>query len=280
MRFITTSILICVYILFQGALNISSAGDVWSERPHPFDRMREAGIKTDLSSLVTTLTSPGPTVNRYWSALALAQLNDPAAVSVLVDVAKNDLEVDVRLGAISALGHFDSPTSSLALEDILTNDSNPSVRKVAVISIGQMSDMGAEAVLFRVAGDELEPQNNRLQALTMIGQRELTVVGKNMLATFKKSDDADIRASSLLIAYDQGVPWANIDTLVESSMDDGVADRYHWRLVERLEAETGRSFGSVDETSRATSRLKIQLWKQHRDALMTESQDNQVSSEE
>lgn len=250
--------LFAVFLLTVAPLHAALGATAWDIYPTPLDRMNKAGIETTVTAIVYVLENSSDEELRYWSALALAQLEDRKAIPHLISTT-DDASALARLGAAIALGHFRAPESTKALSTLAAQDPEHAARKAAVISLGKIRGNDAAVSLIQTAKNEEESKDIRYHAIAVLGDfGERAAMTK--LLPLADNPDPNIRAAARLSLSKRGVPVA-IDDLIVSATNDDVSSPVSIGLIRHLEQMSGRSFINPEDPDEiADAQRRISLW--------------------
>lgn len=230
----------------------------WDIHPTPLTRMNEAGVGLSVPSLVYVLENSSDQELRYWSALALAQLEDRKAIPHLIS-ATGDANKFARLGAAVALGHFRAPESTQALRTLAAEDPEYATRKAAVISLGKIRNADAALGLIQTANNEQEPDDIRYQAIATLGEFADRAAMTKLLP-LARSTNPNLRAAARLSMSKRGVP-VEIKDLIVSTTDSEVNVVTALGLVQHLEEMSGQRFLNADDVDEVeAARRRVSLW--------------------
>jgi len=238
------------------------AASTWDVHPTPLDRMNTAGIGLSVAAVAEVLREGQDSELRYWSALALAQLEDAAAIPILIQ-ATDDADLNVRTGASIALGYFPTHESAQALRIIARRDPEFVTRKAAVISLGRIRNGDAALGLIEAANDENESEEIRYHAIYTLGEfaDSETLMEINPLTD---SSNANIKAITRLSMSKGGVP-IEIGDLVQSATDIKIDEFTFLQLVKHLEQKSNREFfrgkdAPIESQTREKTKQRILDW--------------------
>lgn len=146
--------------------------------------------KRGLKALIPLLTDPDPD-RRWWAVRALAEIQDPQAVSLLIQ-ALDDPDAAVRACATRGLQQQPDGRAVLPLADAL-DDRNSLVARLAGNALVAAWAMAVPALLETLSGGSIQSQLEATRALALIGDQ------RSIPALFESLD-----SDSSLVEY-----WAN-----------------------------------------------------------------------
>ncbi len=109
---------------------------------------------------------------RRKAVFLLSQQETPETVDIMVDVARNDPDVEVRRQAVFWLSQVDDPRAVDALEQILKTSKDVEVQKRALFALSQHDSPRAYAFLKQTAENPQVSEDLRKYAITWIAQHK------------------------------------------------------------------------------------------------------------
>ncbi|HYD51538.1 MAG TPA: HEAT repeat domain-containing protein [Gemmatimonadaceae bacterium] len=107
---------------------------------------------------------------RRRAVFILSQHDSPEAMTLLLDVVRNDPSREVREHAVQWLGQMKGPQVTAALQEIALGDGDVALREKAIFALAQQETPQARTVLRTLAEREGTPRAVRDKAIFWIGQ--------------------------------------------------------------------------------------------------------------
>ena len=171
-------------------------------------------------------------------AVWLISQKHPADVAqILLDVARNDPNGDVRGDAVFWLSQSRSELAVPLLDSIVFTSGDVELRKRAVFSLSQLAQRNEKARLAmrRAAEDEKMPEEVRSDAIFFLGQSKLVDL-EYFKALFKKSQNKDLRDKIVFAVSQTNTPEATawlLDLARDKSADTEVRKNAIFWLSQR-----------------------------------------------
>lgn len=175
---------------------------------------------------------------RRKAVFLLSQKRTANIVPMLLDVARNDPDADVRGDAIFWLSQTRSDAATPALDSILfAPNTDPEIRKKAMFALSQLKDDKATAALRRAAEDEHMSDDLREQAVFWLGQSH-TVDLAYFKTLFQKTQNEAIRKKILFAVSQTKTPESGawlLDVAKDKSADTEMRkEAIFWASQQRL----------------------------------------------
>lgn len=108
---------------------------------------------------------------RRKAVFLIAQQDNTNSESILLGVARNDPDAEVRAQAVFWLSQVNSPTAVAALDSILRSSRDPGLQEKALFALSQQDSPKATQALRNYAMQETAPEDLREKAVFWLGQK-------------------------------------------------------------------------------------------------------------
>ncbi|MEJ2677624.1 MAG: HEAT repeat domain-containing protein [Gemmatimonadota bacterium] len=144
---------------------------------------------------------------RRKAVFLLSQKETPETVDIMMDVAKNDPDIEVRRQAVFWLSQVDDPRAVDALEQILRTSKDVALQKRALFALSQHDSPRAYAILKHAAENQQLSEDLRKYAITWIAQhKDADVTYLEQL--YGKLQDQALKERVLFAVSQSGQPGA------------------------------------------------------------------------
>jgi len=158
------------------------------------DRGEDADVVRLLTSLLESETDPEI---RRLAVFTIAESEDPAVASTLIDIALNDKDPETARAAAFGLSEVDDPAVTPALERLVKEARDPEVKKAALYALVERGDVTVLPTLERIAMAG-ESQELSQAATWAIAEMKGDPAAATALAKiFKSSKDIEVRKAAL-----------------------------------------------------------------------------------
>lgn len=134
---------------------------------------------------------PCSAVLRRKAVFLISQKRTPETANILMDIARNDPDQEVREQAVFWLSQV--PGSTGLLEQILKGNADKDIKEKALFSISQQNDPRAQQILRDFASRESEDSDLRESAIFQLGQRRSTENTEFLRALYSRLTNEDLK---------------------------------------------------------------------------------------
>jgi HEAT repeat protein len=131
----------------------------------------DAAKATPILEKVLARRDAGSECLRRKAVFLIAQQDNANAESILLGVARNDPDAEVRSQAVFWLSQVNSPTAVAALDSILRSSKDPELQEKALFALSQQDSPKAAQALRSFAMQESAPEDLREKAVFWLGQK-------------------------------------------------------------------------------------------------------------
>ena len=131
----------------------------------------DAAKATPILEKVLARRDAGSECLRRKAVFLIAQQDNTNAESILLGVARNDPDPEVRSQAVFWLSQVNSPTAVAALDSILHSSKDPELQEKALFALSQQDSPKAVQALRSYAMQESAPEEMREKAVFWLGQK-------------------------------------------------------------------------------------------------------------
>jgi HEAT repeat protein len=147
---------------------------------------------------------PCSAVLRRKAVFLISQKRTPETASILMDIARNDPDQEVREQAVFWLSQV--PGSTPLLEEILKGNAGQDIKEKALFSISQQNDPRAQQILRDFASRESEYSDLRESAIFQLGQRRSTENTEFLRALYSRVTNEDLKGKIMFsLSQQRGV---------------------------------------------------------------------------
>ena len=160
---------------------------------HAIGQSRDRGTVATLQNLYDTVKDRE--IRRSVISAAGNSIDQPAAFTFLLSVAKSDSDWELRRSAVRQLGDLQREDAVDELMKIYANDANVEVKRAALRSLGETKSARAQARLLEIARSETNP-DLRKQAIRVIGERGDAAVDE-LIKIFESEQSFEVKRTVL-----------------------------------------------------------------------------------
>jgi HEAT repeat protein len=165
----------------------------------------------------------------------------PDVEGVMLDVAQNDPDSEVREAAVLWLSQVGSEGAVDALVDILSTSDDPRIQEKAIFALSQHSSDRAADILRSYAMDASKPEHTRQQAIVWISQHEAYSDPQFLIDLYAELGSPELKRM-VFVSLAQSGDESAVDWMLERAMDPNED------LELRMQALFWAGQGSVDLT--------------------------------
>ena len=153
--------------------NDSEEKKIRTAAAHAIGRSRERGTIAILQGLYEGLKDPE--IRRSVISAASNSVDEQAAFTFLLNIAKNDADIESRRTAVRRLGDFEREDATEELMKIYQNDANIEVKRAALRSLGETKNPRAQSRLNEIARTDANPELRKTAIRVMSDRGEAAV---------------------------------------------------------------------------------------------------------
>jgi HEAT repeat protein len=162
----------------------------------------DAAKATPILQKVLARRDSGSVCLRRKAVFLIAQQETTNAESILLSVARNDPDPEVRSQAVFWLSQVNSPTAVAALDSILRSSKDPELQEKALFALSQQDSPKAKQLLRAYAAQESAPEDLREKAVFWLGQEGDTSSISFLRTLYGKTTNAELK-ERILFAVSQ-----------------------------------------------------------------------------
>ena len=162
----------------------------------------DAARATPILEKVLARRDAGSECLRRKAVFLIAQQDNANAESILLGVARNDPDPEVRSQAVFWLSQVNSPTAVAALDSILRSSKDPELQEKALFALSQQDSPKATQALRSYAMQESAPEDMREKAVFWLGQKGDTSSIGFLRTLYGRTSNADLK-EKILFAVSQ-----------------------------------------------------------------------------
>ena len=157
----------------------------------------DAARATPILEKVLARRDAGSECLRRKAVFLIAQQDNASAESILLGVARNDPDPEVRSQAVFWLSQVNSPTAVAALDSILHSSKDPELQEKALFALSQQDSPKATLALRSYAMQESAPEDLREKAVFWLGQKGDTSSIGFLRTLYGRTSNADLKEKIL-----------------------------------------------------------------------------------
>ena len=178
--------------------------------------------------------STAPTSFKQQVVVMLAQVDDPAAIDLLLDIVRTEADAKVRRQSIMMLGQRldDKQRGDQIFNDLkgLAASSDPEVAKLAIIALSRDDGPRSLQFLIDVATSAQVPAVQK-QAIMMLGQRSEPAALDALIRIYDTAKDPENRKLALVMLAQNDSPKAN-EKLMDVALNGGTVEIRRFALIQ------------------------------------------------
>ncbi len=227
--------------------NDSEEKKIRTAAAHAIGRSRDRGTVATLQALYESVKEPE--IRRSVISAAGNSVDEQAAVAFLLNVAKNDADVEARRTAVRQLGDFQHEDTSEELMKIYQNDANIEVKRAALRSLAETKNPRAQARLNEIARTDPNPELRKTAIRVMSDRGEAAV--DDLLKLYDSEQAPEVKRAVLQTLSDIKSTRVEDKLLAVASGNEAMDVR---RQAIRLLGErvSKRSFEFLSQTAQST----------------------------
>lgn len=227
--------------------NDSEDKKIRTSAAHAIGRSRDRGTIATLQGLYESVKEPE--IRRSVISAAGNSVDEQAAVAFLLNVAKNDADVEARRTAVRQLGDFQHEDTTEELMKIYQNDANIEVKRAALRSLAERKDPRAQARLNEIARTDPNPELRKTAIRVMSDRGEAAV--DDLLKLYDSEQAPEVKRTVLQTLSDIKSTRVEDKLLAVASGNEAMDVR---RQAIRLLGErvSKRSFEFLSQTAQST----------------------------
>jgi len=160
---------------------------------HAIGQSRDRGTVSTLQGLYESVRDPE--VRRSVISAVGNSVDEQPAFALLLNVAKNDADPEVRRTAVRQLGHFERADAAEELMKIYQNDANVEVKRAALRALAETKNPRAQTRLVEIARSDANPELRKTAIRAMSDRGEAAV--DDLLKLFDSEQTPDVKRSIL-----------------------------------------------------------------------------------
>lgn len=168
----------------------------------------DAAKATPILQKVLARRDSGSTCLRRKAVFLIAQQDNASSESILLGVARNDPDPEVREQAVFWLSQVNSPTAVAALDSILRSSDDPALQEKALFALSQQESPKATQALRTYASQESAPEELREKAVFWLGQRGDSSSIGFLRSLYGKTTSAELKEKILFAVSQSNTPGA------------------------------------------------------------------------
>jgi len=210
-------------------------------------RSRDRGTIATLQGLYETMKEPD--VRRSLISGVGNSVDEQAAFTFLLNVAKNDADFEARKTAVRQLGHFQREDAAEELMKIYQNDTNIELKRTVLRSLAETKSPRAQTRLNEIARSDAIPELRKTAIRVMSERGEAAV--DDLLKLYDSEQNPEVKRTVLQTLSDIKSPRVEDKLLAVASGNDEMDVR---RQAIRLLGErvSKRSFEFLSQTAQST----------------------------
>jgi len=157
----------------------------------------DAAKATPILEKVLARRDAGSECLRRKAVFLIAQQESASAEKILLSVARNDPDPEVRSQAVFWLSQVNSPTAVAALDSILHSSKDPELQEKALFALSQQDSPKAVQALRSYAMQESAPEEMREKAVFWLGQKGDTSSIGFLRTLYGRTTNADLKEKIL-----------------------------------------------------------------------------------
>jgi len=157
----------------------------------------DAAKATPILQKVLARRDSGSVCLRRKAVFLIAQQETSNAESILLSVARNDPDPEVRSQAVFWLSQVNSPTAVAALDSILRSSKDPELQEKALFALSQQDSPRAKQLLRAYAAQESAPEDLREKAVFWLGQEGDTSSISFLRTLYGRTSNAELKEKIL-----------------------------------------------------------------------------------
>ncbi len=157
----------------------------------------DAAKATPILEKVLARRDAGSECLRRKAVFLIAQQESAGAEKILLSVARNDPDPEVRSQAVFWLSQVNSPTAVAALDSILHSSKDPELQEKALFALSQQDSPKAVQALRSYAMQESAPEEMREKAVFWLGQKGDTSSIGFLRTLYGRTTNADLKEKIL-----------------------------------------------------------------------------------
>jgi len=157
----------------------------------------DAAKATPILEKVLARRDAGSECLRRKAVFLIAQQDNANAESILLGVARNDPDPEVRSQAVFWLSQVNSPTAVAALDSILRSSNDPELQEKALFALSQQDSPKATQALRGYAMQESAPEDLREKAVFWLGQKGDTSSIGFLRSLYGRTSNAELKEKIL-----------------------------------------------------------------------------------
>jgi HEAT repeat protein len=214
---------------------------------HAIGQSRDRGTVATLQGLYESVKEPE--IRRSVISAVGNSIDEQPAFTFLLNVAKNDADVESRRTAVRKLGNFQREDAAEELMKIYQNDPNIEVKRAALRSLAETKNPKAQARLNEIARSDANPELRKTAIRVMSDRGEAAV--DDLLKLYDSEQTPEVKRAVLQTLSDIKSPRVEDKLLAVASGNDAMEVR---RQAIRLLGErvSKRSFEFLSQTAQST----------------------------